>query len=280
MISHMTRKIMTPHFHRRFFLKAGIAAAASFTLETPWTRAKDDPAPQRRIFVAGGGMFPGDPDRRMLRYVLSLTDKTDPIVYCLATAKGDHPETLVTWYEIMNTLPCRPRHLRMFGPTRNLRDFESQLLSADAIFIPGGNTLNMLAIWKAQGVDAILRTAWERGILLAGESAGMSCWFEQVLTDSRPDRLTKIEGLGWFKGSVCPHYHSEPQRKPTFHKMILDGELKDGLACDDDAGILFEGDKMVRVVALTAKATAYTVRRSGGQVMEEPLKAEMLEKTQ
>jgi dipeptidase E len=240
------------------------------------TPVSAEDAPTRRIFGVGGAMMGGHPTYPLISYMLSLTGKPDPVVVYLPTARGDNLESVVAWYETMNQLPCRPRHLRLFGPTKNLRDFEQQLLSADVIFIPGGNTLNMLATWKAQGVDAILRKAWERGILLAGESAGMVCWFEQTITDSRPGSLTPLECLGWLKGSACPHYHTEAQRKPLYEQLIAAGSMKDGLACDEGVGFLFEGDKLVKVVTVSEKATAYTVRRAGVKVIEEPLKAELL----
>jgi peptidase E len=235
--------------------------------------------PVRRIFAAGGGILSGGPDYHLLRYILALPGKQDPVVCCLPTARGDNLENLAVWYEIMNTLPCRPRHLRLFGPTKDLPDFEKQLLAADVIFVPGGNTLNMLAVWKAQGVDVILRKAWEKGIMLAGESAGMVCWFEQAVTDSRPGRLTPMECLGWLKGAGIAHYHYPPQpRRARYHELLLAGEMKDGLACDDGAGLLFEGEKLAKVVSISAKATAYRVRRNGTQVVEEPLPAEVLGK--
>jgi peptidase E len=212
----------------------------------------------------------------LLKYWLSLTGKEDPVVCLLGTAQGDHPETIVTWYETMNQLPCRARHLRLYGPTKNLRDFSAQLLPVDGIFVRGGNSVNMLAIWKAQGIDTILRTAWERGIVLAGESAGMVCWFEQGLSDSRPDRLTVLESLGWLKGSACPHFDTETQRRPTYQKMIADGELKEGLACDDEAALLFEGDRLVKAVASSPKASAYRVFRKEGRVVEEKMTMEVL----
>lgn len=241
--------------------------------------AAGDPIPPlRRIFAAGGGIMGSNAPWPLMRYILSLTGKPEPVVVCLPTARGDHLENIVAWYEMMNQLPCRPRHLRLFGPTKDLRDFEQQLLAADVIFVQGGNTLNMLATWKAQGVDAILRKAWERGILLAGESAGMVCWFEQTVTDSRPGGLTALDGLGWLKGGACPHYHTDSQRKPAFQKLLTDGG-KDGVACDDGAGLLFEGEKLVKVVTVSEKATAYTLRHHGAQVVEEPMKAELLVNT-
>jgi dipeptidase E len=234
--------------------------------------------PVRRIFIAGGGLFSDGPDHRLLRYILTLTGKADPVVCCLPTASGDNLERLVAWYEIMNTLPCRPRHLRLFGPTGKARSFEKQLLAADAILVPGGNGLNMLSVWKAQEVDAVLRTAWDRGIVLAGESAGMNCWFEQGVGDSLPERLSVIDFLGWLKGSACAHYHAGREWKRRYHEMLGAGQIQDGIACDDGAGVLFEGDKVAKVVSTRAQATAYRVFRKSNEVIEEALKAELLEK--
>ncbi len=255
-----------------------LAGLAGLTGVLPAT-ASDKAAPARRIFVAGGGILAGDPELRLLRFILSLTGKEDPVVCCLPTASGDNLERLVVWYEVMNTLPCRPRHVRLFGPTAKARSYEKQLLAVDAIIVPGGNGLNMMAAWKAQGVDAILRTAWERGIVLAGESAGMNCWFEQAVGDSRPEWLSVLDCLGWLKGSACPHYHAEEARwQRGFHQLLKDAEIKDGIACDDGAGVLFEGEKATRVVSITSNATAYKVRRDGAQVAEEALKADVLDK--
>ncbi|MBL8793619.1 MAG: isochorismatase family protein [Planctomycetia bacterium] len=234
-------------------------------------------ADPRRLLIAGGGILSGGPDYLFLRYLLELTGKPDPVVVCLPTARGDNLENLAVWYEIMHTLPCRPRHLRLYGPTKDLKDYEKQLLAADVIFVPGGNTLNMLATWKAQGVDTILKKAWERGIVLAGESAGMVCWFEQAVTDSRPDRLTTMDCLGWLKGSGIAHYRYPPQpRRPRFHELLARGEIKEGIACDDGAALLFEGEQLAKSLSIAPNAGAFRVRREGGQVVEEPLPVELL----
>lgn len=258
---------------RRDWLHLGGLMALVAT--TPRVEASDS-APRRRIFASGGAISTGN-GYPLIRFMLGLIAKPEPVVCCLPTARGDHLENLVAWYEIMHTLPCRPRHLRLFGPTAALRDFEKQLLAADVIFVPGGNSLNMLAVWKAQGVDKTLRTAWERGIVLAGESAGMVCWFEQAITDSRPERLTAMDCLGWLKGSAAAHYnHPQQPRKPRYHELLTSGELKDGIACDDGAAMLFEGDELAKVVTTSPQATAYRVRRQAGRVLEDPLKAEQL----
>jgi peptidase E len=239
--------------------------------------ADEAPAPKRRLFVCSSGVVSDYPEHRLLRYILSLTGKREPVVYFLATAEGDNPQDIVEWYEAANTLPCRPRHLRLFGTIATETDFSVQLLSADAIFVLGGNTMNMLAVWRAQEIDAILRTAWERGIVIAGESAGMNCWFEQCLSDSRPERMTAVDGLGWFRGSACPHYDEEG-RRPAYHRLVAARELPGGIACDDGAGILFEGEKLVKVVTTSKNAAAYHVRLVDNRVVEERLAAESLEK--
>ena len=238
----------------------------------PGARAQDA-KPTRRILAIGGATY----TKQILpKYLISLTGKKDPIILYLPTASGDSPAGVVRWYETMNELDCRPRHMRLFIGSNTTKKFEDRLLAADAIFVGGGNTLNMLAIWKAQGVDKLLRKAWERGTVLAGESAGMICWFEQGVTDSRPEKLTAMQCLGFLKGSACPHYTLERQRKPTYHKMILAGALKDGIACDDGAAVLYEGDRLVRAVGVLPKAKAYRVRCDGDKIAEVSLKMELL----
>jgi dipeptidase E len=263
---------------RRSLLKRSLGAVA-FAVWPQGAQAADEPAPRRRIFACGGGMFSAtDEDRLLIRYVLSLTSAVEPIVCCLPTAGGDDPETIVDWYETMSQFRCRPRDLRLFGPTSRLENFEQQLLAADVIMVPGGNTLNMLAVWRDQRIDAILRKAWERGIVLAGESAGMICWFGEGITDSRPDRLTSMNCLGWLPGSACPHYHSNPQRRSTFHRLLAEGEIENGVACDDGVGLLYEGTRLSGVVSVSSKAKAYRLRRDGRHVVEEPLTAQVLTK--
>jgi peptidase E len=232
---------------------------------------------KRRIFACGSGIL-SPPNPLLIQYVLDLTGKKDPVVCLLPTAVGDNPGFIQFWYEVMNGLACRPRHLRLFGNSFGMKSFEAQLMAADVIFVGPGSTLNMLAIWKAQEVDVILKKAWEAGIVMAGESAGYICWFEQGVTDSRPERLTSVNGLGFLKGSACPHYDNERARKPSYHKMLASGEVKGGYACDDSVGLLFEGEQLTRVVAARPGKTAYRVQYDGQAVSEQPLPAQLLEK--
>jgi peptidase E len=266
---------MPPLLTRRQFLPA-TALAATAAVGLPPCLSPATELPRRTIFACGGGVLQGpDKPRLLLKYLLSLTGKKDPLVCFLPTAGADRPESIVAWYEAMNDLGCRPRHLRLINNSTNLKDLEQQVLSMDALFVGGGNTLSMLAIWKVHQVDVLLRKAWDKGIVLAGESAGMICWFEQGVSDSRPGDLTSVEGLGWLKGSATPHYHHKT-RRPSCHRLLLADDLKAGVACDDGVGLVYYGDKFVRAVTAEEKAGAFTVRRADNKAVEEVLPIEVL----
>tara|TARA_B110000014_G_C19735031_1_gene383630 strand:- start:5 stop:484 length:480 start_codon:yes stop_codon:yes gene_type:complete len=157
------------------------------------------------------------------------------------------------------------------------QSFEDVLLSMDGIVVSGGNTLNQQAIWKVQGIDLILKEAWDRGIVLGGASAGSLCWFEEGTTDSRPKEVTKIECLGFLKGSHSPHYDAEAARRPLYHKLIKSGELMPGYACDNDAGIYFEDNEVKRVVSTREEAKVYYVSKVGNDVVEKVIEPERID---
>ncbi len=141
----------------------------------------------------------------------------------------------------------------------------------------GGNTVNLLAIWRAHGVDQALRAAWEGGVILAGGSAGSLCWFEGGTTDSFDlHQLAALsDGLGFLPGSHCPHYDGEVQRRPFYHRLVGEG-FPAGYAVDDDAALRFVGRDLAEVVSARAGATAYRVENQGNQVLETPLEARQL----
>jgi peptidase E len=157
------------------------------------------------------------------------------------------------------------------------QSWEEIFLSMDGIVVSGGNTLNQQAIWRAQGIDRVLREAWDRGIVLGGASAGSLCWFEEGTTDSRPRELTKVECLGFLRGSHSPHYDAEEVRRPTYHRLIRSGELKPGYACDNNAGIYFQDNEVSRVVATREGSRAYYVSLRNGDIVEEVLEPEIIE---
>jgi dipeptidase E len=226
----------------------------------------------KRIFIYGAGAI-----SQFLPYVKSLTKKAHPRMCLLPTAVADNPYTIVNWYEQCNQLGIHGFAQRMFiSSYEQKQSFEEVLLSMDAILVTGGNTLNMLAIWKAQGVDLILRKAWEQGIILSGGSAGSLCWFEHGTTDSRPREITKVDCLGFLKGSHCPHYDSEKTRRPLYHSYIKSKQFKAGYACDDRAAILFHDQEVHKVVAMNNDSNAYYVYLENDEVCEKKLEKELI----
>ena len=204
------------------------------------------------IVASGGVMKP------LADYLLGLTGKEDPAVGCLGTATGD---AFVPWfYEVFTRYRCRPSHVALFGIPRP--DWREHLLSRDLIWVGGGNTASMLGVWRAHGVDAVLREAWERGVVLAGGSAGAICWFEAGVTDSFRAELDGLECLGWLPGSCCPHYDGEENRRPAYRRLLEDG-FPPGIAIDDFAAARFDGTELVEVVSAAEGAGAYRVDRDG-----------------
>lgn len=227
----------------------------------------------RKIVVYGRGYQP-----RFFEFVGTLTGKQRPRLCYLPTAMGDNEQSIINWYEACTKFNVKPFYQKMFISSYDQQEtFEEVLLSMDGIVVGGGNTLNMMAIWRAQGVDVILKKAWDQGIVLAGGSAGSLCWFEEGTTDSRPKQLSKVEGLGFIKGSHCPHYDAEPGRRPLYHRYIKEGVLKAGYAVDNNAAIYFEDNEVRKVVTLDENSNAYFVSLKNGEVLEERLGKEMLE---
>jgi dipeptidase E len=250
---------------RREFLAAtaGIVAAA----------AARPAAATRRILIAGGNF--GTP---FVRYMASLTGRPRPKLLYLPTASADSAAGIIAWFRACAPLNVYPLAQESFiASSKQKESWEDVLLTVDGIVASGGNTLNQQAIWKAQGIDVILRQAWDRGIVLGGASAGSLCWFEEGTTDSRPKELTIVQGLGFLKGSHCPHYDKEKDRRPLYQKLIASGAMKPGYACDNDAGIYFEDNTVKRVVAARDDAKCYYVSAVNGQAVEKALDPERIE---
>jgi len=237
-------------------------------------KALSQPPATPRIFITGGST--AEP---LMNFFIGLTGKENPKVCLLPTASADSVYGINRWYERARELGYDPYVQRMFiSSYRQDESFESILLDMDAIWVSGGNTLNMIAIWRAQGVDKILEQAWQQGIVLGGGSAGSICWFEQGVTDSRPIELTAMEALGFLPGSHCPHYDSEGPRQGSYHSMLIDGRLKGGYALDDQFGLYFEGKELKKMVATNIESEGYYVSLKDGEVVEKKLEAEVLGK--
>ena len=257
---------------RRDFLRLSILAPLGGVLAACGARASAQTA-TRKILIAGGNY--GTP---FVRYMAALTGKKRPKLLFLPTASADGQAGIIAWFRTCAPLDVQPLVQESFiASSKQAQSWEEVLLAVDGIVASGGNTLNQQAIWKAQGIDVVLRQAWDRGIVLGGASAGSLCWFEEGTTDSRPKELTTVKCLGFLKGSHCPHYDREVDRRPLYRKLIAAGQMKPGYACDNDAGIYFEDNEVKRVVSARKGAKAYYVSASGGEAIERALEPEPID---
>ena len=224
----------------------------------------------RRVVAMGGGGFSMEPENPLLdEFVLSLARNPRPRVCFLPTASGDSVQYVTNFYRAFSAHDCRPGDLALFD--RSVLDLESFVLAQDVIYVGGGNTANLAAVWRVHGLDVILRRAWAEGIVLCGLSAGMNCWFGESVTDSFGyGRLAALhDGLALLPGSCCPHYDGEEQRRPAYRQFVTEGELSDGWAADDGAALVFGGQTLAEVVASRPGAAAYRVEKSAGHGVTE-----------
>jgi peptidase E len=217
---------------------------------------------ERHIVGLGGGGDSPEQTALLHDYVLGLTGKDRPKLLYLPTALADSAysaEGVVDFYERFRGRAERS-HLFLFPwPPADVR---SVILDQDAICVSGGNTANMLAIWKVHGIDALLREAWEEGVVLWGASAGMICWFEHGVTDSFGPELGAMDCLGFLPGSACPHYDGEAQRRPRYREFV-DAGLADGIAADDGVALQYIGTELAEIVTCRPGTAAYRVTKAG-----------------
>jgi dipeptidase E len=226
---------------------------------------------ERHIVAMGGGGFSMD-DPVLDSYVVDLVDAGRPRVCLLPTASSSVPTYVTRFLAAFPSSGFEPSFLDLFD--RTVGDVEAFLSEQDVIYVGGGNTANMLAVWRVHEVDRALRAAWEAGVVLCGMSAGANCWFEGSTTDSfrlgRADALA--DGLGFLPGSFCPHYDGEEERRPSYRAMIASGTLPPGIACDDYAALHFVGTDLLEAVASKESVGAYRVRRgASADAVEEPI---------
>ncbi len=208
---------------------------------------------EKRIFAVGGGRTP----ESVRAHLLSLAGKPRPKVLLVNTPDREDASGTLRGYDLFTGRADVSRAEFFPWPRADLRE---HALGHDLIVVGGGNTANALAIWRVHGFDAVLREAYEQGIVLAGSSAGMICWFEAGVTDSFGPQLTGMrDGLGLLSGSACPHYDDEELRRPTYRRLIDDEGFPAGYAADAGVGLLFVDGDLAEVVTGREGATGYRV---------------------
>ncbi len=214
---------------------------------------------KRHIIATSGGFGIEPENKKMDLYILSLCNSDNPRICFLPTASGDDKNYIERFYGFFNKENCKPSHLSLFRG--NISNIENHLLEQDVIYVGGGNTRNMMAIWKDRGVDEMLKNGYGKGIIMAGISAGSLCWYEEGITDSIPGKYTRMECLGFLKGSNCPF--ADKGKKETYIKMIEEGEMKEGVATEIGVGVHYENEKIKCIFASRENAKAYLISMGG-----------------
>lgn len=232
----------------------------------------------KQSIVAIGGLGHLPARASYATWLLSLCRRKRPRVCFVPTASGDNPAFDRSFHDSFSGLRCERSTLHLFE--REITDLASFFQAQDLVLVSGGNTLNLLAVWRAHGVDELLSRAFRGGTVLAGWSAGALCWFEGGVTDAKGPPLEPFrDGLGLLKGSFCPHY-GDAKRRERFEAAVARGELPDGYAADDGVMLHFEAGELVEVVSTVAESAAYRVTRSKSKCVVEALEARLLEATQ
>ena len=226
------------------------------------------------IIAIGGGGFLTDSDSPALeKYMLDQSRTNRPNVLMMATARGDDAGYVEKFHAAFGALGASTQHLSFFQRTPDLRQV---ILAQDVVYVGGGNTKSMLAVWRDWGLVEILKEAYDSGIVLGGQSAGAICWFEQGVTDSWADGLRPLDCMGFLPGSCCPHYDGEVERRPAYHALIQQGRIRPGYALPDGVAAHFKAGHLKHVISKRSGSTAYHVSMDAGGIKEHPIGATLL----
>lgn len=225
-------------------------------------------APRRIAAIGGGGFLMDDGSGRQERWLLSLARKPRPRVLWLGTASGDAATAQLKFFRAFSQLDCQPTVLAFFPYAMNC-DYHQAVLDADLVYVGGGNTVAMIAVWREFGFDSTLREAYEQGTVMAGISAGANCWFESYVTDSVPGGGVRA-GLGWLPGCFCPHLDGEAWRQP-----VLSQQPAPSAGAGDGVVVLFEQEAWAGAVH-SCKGAPLLWRRAPGDAAPRPSHADPL----
>ena len=224
----------------------------------------------KQIIAIGGGGFGRNPNQRIIeKYIIDQSSESRPNVLFIPTASAEDKSYIVNFYSCFNGLDCNPSHLNLFQRTPRI---EGLINKADIIYVGGGNTKSMLAVWKEWKLDKLLFKAYNEGTVLAGVSAGAICWFDTGITDSWASNLNYIDCLGILPGSCCPHYDSEKDRRPSVHKFIENEKIKSVYAIEDGAAIHFKDDAPYKNISFFKDSKVFFVDKQNSVVQEKPQK--------
>ena len=222
----------------------------------------------KQIIAIGGGGFGRDPGKGIIEnYILEQAKIKKPNICFIPTATGDNEEYKKNYYSTFSKLDSNPTHLDFFKRTPDLKKL---IEDQDVIFVGGGNTKSMLAVWKDWGLDIYLKEAYERGVVMSGVSAGAICWFEKGITDSWSNDLRIMDCLGFVKGNCCPHYDEEPERRPTVANFLSEQLLDSCLVIEGESALHIKNGKVYASIAFRKGKRCYLVNIKNKEIMETP----------
>ena len=217
------------------------------------------------VAIGGGGFGRTVKDLRIEEYILSLSKKEKPNICFIPTATGDNDSYKVNYYDVFTKFNCNPTHIDFFKRTI---DLSSHIPKQDIIFVGGGNTKSMIAVWKDWGLDELLRNAYESGTVMSGVSAGAICGFEKGITDSWAYDLAVMDCLGFVTGVCCPHYDEEPARRPFVKKALTENLIDHCLGVEGNCALHFKDDIPFRAINFGNNKNAYITSLKDGKVSE------------
>ena len=223
---------------------------------------------KKNILAIGGGGFGRSSSSYLIeKYLLNLSNKDCPEICFLPTATGDDNSYIVRFYSVFSRLNCKPSHIEFFKRTPDIR---SHIMKQDIIFVGGGNTKSLLAIWNDWGMSELLYEAYNEGIIMSGVSAGAICWFKSGITDSWDNELRILPCLDFISGTCCPHYDEEPSRIPFVKKILLEKKVSNCLSIEGGAAIHFIDGKPYKNVCFLNNKNSYNVYLDNNEIVESP----------
>ena len=229
----------------------------------------------RQVIAIGGGGFGRTQESNLIeQYILDQTSKKNPKICFIPTATGDLDSYIVNFYSVFTKLKCEPSHISFFKRTI---DLQAHIQKQDAIFVGGGNTKSMLAVWRDWGLDLILKDAYDRGVVMSGVSAGAICWFEGGLTDSWESDLKMMECMNFIPGNCAPHYDEEPERRPATKKFLENKSIDFMYGIEGGAALHFIDEMPNSTIRFKKNKNAYKVTFDGKKINEIPYENKDLE---
>ena len=222
----------------------------------------------KHIIAIGGGGFGRNISSCLLeKYILSQSDKKCPRICFLPTATGDNDSYIVRFYTVFSRLNCIPSHIDFFKRTI---DIHKHIMNQDVVFVGGGNTKSMLAVWRDWGMNNVLKDAYNKGVIMSGVSAGAICWFTSGITDSWDNQLQILPCLDFITGTCCPHYDEEPSRIPYVNKVIIENKISNCVSIEGGTAMHFVNGSPFQNVCFKKNKNSYYVYFENNKIIQKP----------